>query len=369
MKYDYLIVGGGLYGCVFAHFAARKGRECLIVEKRDNIGGFCYTQNVNGIEVHKYGAHIFRTNSRQTWDYVNSIVPFVPFVNSPLASYRGETYNLPFNMNTFRALWGVTTPQDAVERIEKDRVPCDNPTNLEEHCLNLIGRELYEKFVKGYTEKQWGKKCTELPPSVMARIPVRLTYDNNYYRERYQGIPEKGYTDFLGTLAEEADIILGEDYLSNRHLFNQMAERIVYTGAIDAFFDYRFGWLDYRSVRFEHKVMEDCGNWQGNAVVNYTDGEVPYTRIIEHKHFVPSPHARGTIISAEYPCVNDSEPCYPCSDPKNLSLYKRYKKIAEKEFPNVIFGGRLAEYRYYSMNEIIEPFVTEYYGREARKED
>lgn len=365
MKYDYLIVGAGLYGSMFAYSAESRGKKCLVVEKNNHVGGLCYTKEKNGILVHVNGAHIFHTDSKTVWEFVNSIVPFIPYVNSPLANYKGEIYNLPFNMNTFSKVFGVTTPAEAKSAIEEDIIPCANPVNLEEHCLSLIGVELYERFVKGYTEKQWGKKCTELSSSLIKRIPLRFTYDNNYFNDTYQGIPINGYTHFIENLIKKADVKTNVDYLCDLVSLNKLADKVVYTGAIDTLFDYRLGKLDYRSVRFEHEYMYDVDNFQGNAVVNYTDFKVPYTRIIEHKHFAPYRPVKGTFISREYPAdpKDGYPPYYPVNDSKNNALYNEYRKLAEKKYPNMIFGGRLGEYRYYNMNDIIEKFI---YGKENR---
>lgn len=356
-KYDYLIVGSGLYGAMFAHTATLQGKKCLVIEKNDHIGGFCYTENVHGIEVHKFGAHIFRTNSKKVWNFVNSICEFVPFVNSPIASYQGKIYNLPFNMNTFNQLFGVTTPEAAFEVIEKDKVVFDNPKSLEEHCLSIVGRKIYQTFIKGYTEKQWGKECNELPASIMKRIPVRYTFDNNYFNERYQGIPECGYTKFVERLLIGSDVLIKNDFFDDVDWFRSIAKEVVYTGPIDKFYDYRFGKLDYRSVKFKEIYLPDVDNKQGNAVMNFTDRHTPYTRRIEHKHFLKT-QCNGTVLSYEIPCDYNDEipPSYPIPTQENLSKYSKYKELADKE-PNVIFGGRLAEYKYYSMNDIIEQFV------------
>lgn len=357
-KYDYLIVGAGLYGAMFAHSANRKGKRCLLIEKDSHIGGYCYTQNVHGIEVHKFGAHIFRTNSKKVWDFVNSICEFTPFVNSPIASYHGKIYNLPFNMNTFNQVFGVTNPRDAAEALEKDKVCIKSPKNLEEHCLSMVGETIYEMFIKGYTEKQWGLKCAELPASIMKRIPIRLTFDNNYFNEKYQGIPECGYTEFIRRLIEGSDLLLNTDFFNDVDSFRNLAEHVVYTGQIDKFYDYKFGKLDYRSVRFEHEYLPNIDNLYGNAVVNFTDESIPYTRIIEHKHFDRFNACNGTVVSKEYPVdyKDGCSPSYPILTERNKILYDRYSDLAKAE-KNVIFGGRLAEYKYYSMNDIIEQFV------------
>ena len=365
MKYDYLIVGTGLYGSMFAYSATKKGKKCLVVEKSNHIGGLCHTKEKHGIMVHVNGAHIFHTNNKSAWEFVNSITPFMPFVNSPLASYNGEIYNFPFNMNTFSKVFGVGTPNDAKIAIRKTIVPCVNPKNLEEHCLALIGTELYEKFVKGYTEKQWGKKCTELPASLIKRIPLRFTYDNNYFNDIYQGIPVNGYTCFIEKLLNGSDLMVGVDYLNDIHSLNKIADKVVYTGAIDALFNYQLGKLDYRSVRFEHEYMCNIDNFQGNAVINYTNSDIPYTRIIEHKHFTPYMSTIGTLISREFPARTEDgySPHYPVNDSCNNSLYTEYRKLAEKEYPSMVFGGRLGEYKYYNMNDIIESFID---GKEDR---
>lgn len=358
-KYDYLIIGSGLYGAMFVHSAISEGKSCLVIEKDNHIGGFCYSENMYGIEVHKYGAHIFRTNSRKTWDFVNSICEFVPFVNSPLANYKGQLFNLPFNMNTFHALWGVNTPQEAMAKIKFNATHNDNPKNLEEYIVSQIGYELYSMFVKGYTEKQWGKSCSELPASIIGRIPIRFTYDNNYYNCKYQGIPDVGYTEFIKRLLSGAEVMISTEYLSDKKYFDSLADKVVYTGAIDQYFGYKFGKLEYRAVTFEHKYFEDNDNYQGNVVINYTDSDMLFTRSIEHRHFQPdNTNAKGTVVTYEYPtCANDCySPSYPIRTEENKRLYQRYKELADAE-QNVIFGGRLAEYKYYSMNDIIEQFV------------
>lgn len=356
-KYDYLIVGAGLYGAMFAHTATLHGKKCLVIEKNNHIGGYCYTEKVHGIEVHKFGAHIFRTNSKKVWDFVNSICEFVPFVNSPLANYQGKIYNLPFNMNTFNQVFGVTTPADAFKAIEKDKIIFDVPKNLEEHCLNTVGRTIYETFIKGYTEKQWGKKCTELPASIIKRIPIRYTFDNNYFNEKYQGTPKCGYTEFIRLLLIGADVWLNNDFFDDVDWFMGIAEKVVYTGPIDKFYNYKFGKLDYRSVKFKEIYLSNIDNQQGNAVVNFTDRDTPYTRRIEHKHFLKA-QCKGTVLSYEIPCdYNENcSPSYPIPTEENLKKYAQYKELADRK-PNVIFGGRLAEYKYYSMNDIIEQFV------------
>lgn len=358
MHYDYLIVGSGLYGAMFAHLARKQGKKCLVVEKDCHIGGFCHSEIQHGIHVHKYGAHIFRTNKKSVWDFVNSICEFEPFVNTPIARYGNEIYNLPFNMNTFAKMFGVTTPQEAKERLAKSIVPCENPQNLEEFVLSVVGAEVYEKLIKHYTEKQWGKSCTELPVSTMSRIPIRFTYDNNYYREKYQGIPKDGYDAFISKLLEGSDVLLNceyNDFMSS--ISPEAYGKLVYTGPIDSYFSYMFGRLEWRSVRFEHNWIPNQDNLQGVAVMNYTDDR-PYTRSIEHKHFLHT-DCRGTIVSYEFPCSTGENdvPSYPILTNSNIRLYKRYKEYADKHCPNVIFGGRLGRYKYYSMNEIVEEFV------------
>ena len=355
MKYDYLIVGAGLYGAVFAHEATAAGKTCLVVDKRDHIAGNIYTESIEGINVHRYGAHIFHTNNKEVWDYVNQFAVFNRYTNSPVANYHGEIYNMPFNMNTFNKMWGVVTPAEAMAKIEEQRAAhfTPEPKNLEEQAINLVGVDIYEKLVKGYTEKQWGRPCTELPAFIIRRLPVRFTYDNNYFNALYQGIPNGGYTAMVERMLEGVEVRLGVDYLAEKPALDALAERVVYTGAIDAYFGYRLGALEYRSVRFETEVL-DTDNYQGNAVVNYTDAETPYTRIIEHKHFEFGAQPK-TVISREYSAewkVGD-EPYYPVNDEKNGALYARYKALADAE-PGVRFGGRLGEYRYYDMDKVIE---------------
>jgi UDP-galactopyranose mutase len=355
MKYDYLIVGSGLYGAVFAHEMKNKGKSCLVIDKRDHIGGNIYTEEIEGINVHKYGAHIFHTNNKEVWNYVNQFVEFNRYTNSPVANYKGEIYNMPFNMNTFNKMWGVITPDEAKAKIEeqKKEAGITEPKNLEEQAISLVGTDIYEKLVKGYTGKQWGRPCTELPSFIIKRLPVRFTYDNNYFNALYQGIPIGGYTKLIEKLLDGIEVRLSTDYLANKEELSKLAEKIVYTGPIDAYFDYQYGALQYRSVRFETEVL-DTDNYQGNAVVNYTDSETPYTRIIEHKHFEfgTQPH---TVISREYSTEwkKGNEPYYPVNDDKNSALYEKYKALAEKE-ENVIFGGRLGEYKYYDMDKVIE---------------
>ena len=354
MKYDYLVVGAGLYGAVFAHEAKEKGKNVLVIDKRDHIAGNVYTEEIEGINVHKYGAHIFHTNNKKVWEYITQFAEFNRFTNSPVANYKGELYSLPFNMYTFNKMWGVVTPQEAAEKIEEQRKAAGitEPKNLEEQAISLVGTDIYEKLVKGYTEKQWGRPCNELPAFIIKRLPVRLTFDNNYFNALYQGIPMGGYTKMVENLLDGIEVRLGEDYLKKKAEYDALAERIVYTGAIDAYFDYKLGALEYRSVRFENEVL-DMPNFQGNAAVNYTDAETPWTRIIEHKWFEFGDQPK-TVISREYSSewkVGD-EPYYPVNDEKNGKLYAEYKKLAEAE-NNVIFGGRLGEYKYYDMDAVI----------------
>lgn len=360
MKYDYLVVGAGLFGAVFAHEAVKAGKTILVVDKRPHIAGNVYTEDVEGIHVHKYGAHIFHTNNRTVWNYVNQFAEFNRFTNSPVANYHGELYSLPFNMYTFNKMWGVVTPEEAAAKIEEQRKTADitNPKNLEEQAISLVGTDIYEKLIKGYTEKQWGRPCTELPAFIIKRLPVRLTFDNNYFNALYQGIPVGGYTNMVGKMLKEIEVKLNCDYLENKENLDKLADKVVYTGPIDAYFNYNLGPLEYRSVRFEIEVL-DKPNFQGNAAVNYTDRETPWTRIIEHKWFEFGKDANGndlpkTVISREYSSewkVGD-EPYYPVNDEKNSELYKKYKALAEKE-SKVIFGGRLGEYKYYDMDAVI----------------
>ena len=354
MKYDYLVVGAGLYGAVFAHEAKAKGKRVLVIDKRDHIAGNVYTEEIEGINVHKYGAHIFHTNNKKVWEYITQFAEFNRFTNSPVANYKGELYSLPFNMYTFNKMWGVVTPQEAAAKIEEQKAAAGitEPKNLEEQAISLVGTDIYEKLVKGYTEKQWGRPCTELPAFIIKRLPVRLTFDNNYFNALYQGIPMGGYTKMVENLLEGIEVRLSEDYLEKKAEYDMVAERIVYTGAIDAYFDYQLGALEYRSVRFENEVL-DMPNFQGNAAVNYTDAETPWTRIIEHKWFEFGDQPK-TVISREYSSewkLGD-EPYYPVNDEKNGSLYAEYKKLADKE-SNIIFGGRLGEYKYYDMDAVI----------------
>lgn len=354
-KYDYLIVGAGLYGACFAYFATRKGKRCLVIDKRPHVGGNMYCEDVEGISVHKYGAHIFHTSNRQVWDFVTSLVEFNNYVNSPIANYKGRLYNLPFNMNTFNSLWGVVTPEQAQAEIERQRSEAGvtTPSNLEEQAISLVGKDIYETLIKGYTEKQWGRKCNELPASIIKRLPVRFTFDNNYFNDIYQGIPVGGYNKLFERLLDGVEVRLDTDFFSDRAYFESLAEKVVYTGPIDQYYDYRYGKLEYRTVEFEQQLF-DMPNYQGVAVMNYTDAETPYTRIIEHKHFDFGKQDK-TVISKEFSSEwkDGSEPYYPINNDRNNSLYLRYKELADKE-ADTVFGGRLAEYKYYDMHHIIQ---------------
>ena len=360
MKYAYLVVGCGLYGSVFARQAADNGKKVLIIEKRNHIAGNTYTEKIEGIDVHKYGAHIFHTNNKKVWNYVNKFAEFNRFTNSPMANFKGELYSLPFNMLTFNKMWGCITPEEAEKIISEQKKQIKGvPKNLEEQAISLVGKDIFEKLIKGYTEKQWGKSCKELPPFIIKRLPVRFTYDNNYFNALYQGIPVGGYTKLVKKMLDGIEIKLNEDYLTNRQYYNSIADKIVYTGAIDEFFDYKLGTLEYRTVYFENKIL-DIPNFQGNAVINYTDKETPYTRIIEHKWFQFGKDEHGndlpkTIISKEFSKQwnKKDEPYYPINDEKNNTLYLKYKELADKE-KNVFFGGRLGEYKYYDMDKVIE---------------
>ena len=369
--YDYLIVGAGLFGSVFAYKATKQGKKCLVIDRRPHLGGNLYCENVEGINVHKYGAHIFHTSNKKVWDFVNSIVEFNRYTNSPVANYKGNLYNLPFNMNTFYQMWGVTTPAEATAKIEEQKAKAiarmkvdgvTEPRNLEEQAQMLIGKDIYEKLIKGYTEKQWGRKCTELPAFIIKRLPVRLVFDNNYFNDKYQGIPIGGYYVLIDRLLEGADIRLDCEFFTHRQELEAWADKVVFTGAIDEYYGYRFGKLEYRTVRFETETL-DTSNYQGNAVVNYTEREVPYTRVIEHKHFemfgADVDNCPKTVISWEYSSewTEGSEPYYPVNDEKNNALYHKYKELADKE-TNVIFGGRLAEYKYYDMHHIVEKVLN-----------
>lgn len=355
-KYDYLIVGSGLFGSIFAYEANKRGKKCLVIEKRNHIGGNIYCENVHGINVHKYGAHIFHTSNKEVWEYINRFAEFNNYINSPVAVYRDELYNLPFNMNTFSKMWGIKTPAEAKAIIEEQKAQyhIENPKNLEEQALSLVGKDVYEKLVKGYTEKQWGRSCTELPSFIIKRLPVRYTYDNNYFNDRYQGIPIGGYTKIIEKMLDGIDVLLEtsfEDYKSKNDISDM---KIIYTGNIDEYFGYKYGALQYRTVRFETEYLPDTDNYQGNAVVNYTEREVPYTRIIEHKHFEFGT-GEGTVISREYSSEWSVgiEPYYPINNDENNALYQKYEELARGE-KNVIFGGRLGKYKYYDMDKVIE---------------
>ena len=355
MHYDYLIVGAGLFGAVFAHEMTKEGKKCLVVEKRDHIAGNIYCETVDDIHVHKYGAHIFHTSNKKVWDYINTFAEFNNYINSPVASYKDELYNLPFNMNTFSKMWGIKTPQEAKDIIAKQIKELDikEPKNLEEQALSLVGQDVYQKLIKGYTEKQWGRDCKDLPSFIIKRLPLRFVYDNNYFNDRFRGIPIGGYTPIVEKMLEGCDVLLNTDYFEYRKTNPDIADKVVYTGMLDKYFEYKLGVLEYRSVRFEHERL-DTDNYQGNAVVNYTEREVPYTRIIEHKHFEFGTQPT-TVISKEYPSewkLGD-EPYYPVNDKKNEELANGYRELAAKE-ENVIFGGRLGEYRYYDMDKVIE---------------
>lgn len=367
--YDYLIVGAGLFGAVIAYRAIKIGKTCLIIDKRNHIGGNTYCEDIDGIHVHKYGAHIFHTNNKEVWEFVNSLVEFNRYTNSPLANYQGKLYNLPFNMNTFTELWGVTTPAEAEQKLAEQKAEalarlngCE-PQNLEEQALTLVGKDIYEKLIKGYTEKQWGRKCTQLPAFIIKRLPVRLVFDNNYFNDKYQGIPVGGYNEMINQLLKGADVELNSDFFAQKDAYLKMADNVVYTGAIDEYFGHQFGHLEYRTVRFETETFDMC-NYQGNAVINYTEASVPYTRIIEHKHFemfgADVSKCPKTVISKEYSTewTPGMEPYYPVNDEKNNQLYQRYKALADQE-KNIIFGGRLAEYKYYDMDDVIEKALSQ----------
>ena len=353
-KYDYVLVGGGLYSGVFAYLARKQGKKCLVLEKREHLGGNLYCEETEGIHVHRYGAHIFHTSNRKVWQFVNELAEFNRYTNSPVANYLGEMYNLPFNMNTFSKMWGVSTPEQAKAKIDEQRqVITSEPKNLEEQAISLVGTDIYEKLVKGYTEKQWGRDCKELPAFIIKRLPVRFTYDNNYFNDLYQGIPIGGYNVITDKLFEGCDVELSVDYLDNKEHYDSLGEKIIYTGMIDAFYGYQFGKLEYRSLKFETETL-NTDNYQGGAVVNYTDRETPFTRIIEHKHFEFGTQDK-TVITREYPSdwSEGMEPYYPVNDETNQNLYQAYEKLAQKE-ERVIFGGRLAEYKYYDMDKVIE---------------
>ena len=353
-KYDYLIVGAGLFGAIFAYEANKRGKKCLIIDKRPHIAGNIYTEEIEGINVHKYGAHIFHTNSKEVWEYINKFAEFNRYTNSPVARYKDELYNMPFNMNTFNKLWGVITPKEAAEKIEEEKKEAGitTPKNLEEQAISLVGKTIYEKLVKGYTEKQWGKKATELPSFIIKRLPVRFIYDNNYFNDRYQGIPIGGYTKIVEKMLSGIEVRLNTDFFDNKEEYENIADKIVFTGMIDKYYNYKYGELEYRSLRFETEILQE-ENYQGNAVVNYTEYEVPYTRIIEHKHFEFGKQPT-TVITREYPqnWTRDKEPYYPVNNDKNNSLYEKYKELASKD-SKVIFGGRLGQYKYYDMDQVI----------------
>jgi UDP-galactopyranose mutase len=370
-QYDYLIVGAGIYGATFACMAHRHGKRCLVIDKRNHLGGNIYCENIEGINVHKYGAHIFHTSNKKVWEFVNSIVEFNRFTESPVAFYKGKAYNLPFNMNTFAQMWGVLTPDEARQKIAEQRKEMEGkePTNLEEQAISLVGRDIYEKLIKGYTEKQWGRKCTELPPFIIKRLPVRFVYDNNYFNDSYQGVPIGGYNKLIDGLLEGSDTMVNVDFFEERKksnspfsILNSQFDKIVFTGKIDEFYDYRFGKLEYRTVRFEHEV-KDTPNYQGLAQINYTDAAVPYTRIIEHKHFeafaAEVEKNPKTVISREYSVEWEEgmEPYYPINDDRNHAILEKYQALAQQE-TNIIFGGRLAEYKYYDMAPIVEKVLN-----------
>ncbi|MBQ3456463.1 MAG: UDP-galactopyranose mutase [Synergistaceae bacterium] len=355
--HDYIVVGAGLFGSVFAHEAKRRGKSVLVIEKRNHIGGNIYTENIIGIHVHMYGAHIFHTNSKRVWDFVNRFATFNRYTNSPIANYRGEIYSLPFSMYTFNKMWGVVTPEQARAKIEEQRreAGITEPRNLEEQAISLVGRDIYERLIKEYTEKQWGRPCSELPAFIIRRLPVRFKYDNNYFNALYQGIPVDGFTDIIEKLLDGCEVRTGYDFCANREELEALAEKIIFTGPIDEYFGYCLGHLEYRTLRFEHEIMPDTENYQGNAVVNWTDGSVPYMRSVEHKHFYLTLETPGTVITREYPSEwkPGDEPIYPVNDDKNTALYEAYKALAREKCHDVIFGGRLGEYRYYDMDQVV----------------
>ncbi len=370
-EYDYLIVGAGIYGATFACMAHRQGKRCLVIDKRNHLGGNIYCENIEGINVHKYGAHIFHTSNKKVWDFANSIVEFNRYTNSPIANYKGKQYNLPFNMNTFYQMWGVLTPAEAQAKIEEQRQEAlekmkadgaTEPRNLEEQAQLLIGKDIYEILIKGYTEKQWGRKCSELPAFIIKRLPVRFVHDNNYFNDRFQGIPIGGFNKLIDGLLEGADVKLNVDFFDDRQHWEQIADKVLYTGKLDEYFDYRFGKLEYRTVRFEEEIL-DMPNYQGNAVMNFTDADVPYTRVIEHKHFEMFGDdvykCPKTVISREYSTEwkDGMEPYYSVNDDKNMLLYNRYKELAD-QIPNLVLGGHLAEYKYYDMAPIMEKVMN-----------
>ena len=358
-QYDYLIVGAGLYGACFAYLAARQGKKCLVIDKREHIGGNLYCEEIEGINVHKYGAHIFHTSSKKVWEFVTSLVEFNNYINSPVANYKGKLYNLPFNMNTFYALWGVITPEQAQEKIrqQKEEAGIETPANLEEQAISLVGSDIYRILIKDYTQKQWGRKCTDLPASIIRRLPVRFTFDNNYFNDTYQGIPIGGYNRLFEKLLDGIDVRTECDYFEHKDELSAIADKVVYTGPIDQYFNYCYGRLEYRTVTFEQETL-DTPNHQGVAVMNYTDADTPYTRIIEHKHFEFGTQKK-TVISKEYSSEwkDDSEPYYPINNDRNTALYQQYKALADKE-EDVIFGGRLAEYKYYDMHHVVEQVLN-----------
>ncbi len=354
-KFDYLVVGAGLYGCVFANEMKKKGKKCLVIDRRSHIGGNIYTEKIEGINVHVYGAHIFHTDDKAIWDYINNFAEFNNYINSPVAVYKDEIYNLPFNMNTFSRMWNIKTPEEAKRIIERqvEEAGIGTPANLEEQAISLVGRDVYQKLVKGYTEKQWGMECSKLPASIIKRLPLRFIYDNNYFSDRYQGIPIGGYTAIAEKMLEDVEVRTDTDYLKNRGELNSLADKIVYTGAIDEFYDYKYGTLGYRRVEFEQEIL-DVENYQGNAVVNYTAADIPYTRIIEHKHFEYG-KGKKTVISREFPrsWKQGDEPYYPINDDESRKKFAKYKALGDSE-KNVIFGGRLGEYKYYDMDDVIK---------------
>lgn len=358
-KYDYLVVGAGIFGSIFAYEAKKRGKKSLVIDKRNHVAGNMYTENIEGINVHRYGAHIFHTNSKDVWDYINQFAEFNRYTNAPVAIYKNELYNLPFNMNTFNKMWGVTTPAQAKEKIEQERKKSniEKPNNLEEQAISLVGKDIYEKLIKGYTEKQWGRDAKDLPSFIINRLPVRFTYDNNYFNDKYQGIPIGGYTQIIEKMLLDVEVELNVDYFDHREHYDNIAEKIVFTGMIDEYYEYKYGVLDYRSLKFEHEEL-NVSNYQGNAVVNYTEREIPYTRIIEHKHFEYG-EQEHTVITKEYPAswAKGDEPYYPINNNKNNELYRKYKELADQE-ETVIFGGRLAEYKYYDMHQVIAAALT-----------
>lgn len=360
-RYDYLIVGAGLYGSVCAYELSERGHNCMVIDKRDHIGGNIFTEKIEGINVHKYGAHIFHTSNKEIWQYVQKFADFNRYTNSPLAYYKGKIFNLPFNMNTFYQLWGVSSPKEALEIIERQRAKyahIKNPKNLEEQALVLAGEDIYRKLIKGYTEKQWGRSARDIPAFIIRRVPFRYTYDNNYFNDLFQGIPIGGYTQIIRKMLKNTKVVLSTDYFNNKYEFDRISKKTIYTGKIDQFYSFKYGQLDYRSLHFEHKLMY-CNNYQGNAVINYTDIEVPYTRVIEHKHFEPQSEAKNTYVTHEYPheYAVEKEPYYPINDYRNQQIYSKYKTIANRE-STVTFGGRLAEYKYYDMHNIIETALS-----------